>query len=646
MKVIKNALCSLNCPDTCQLNIEVENNKIVNILGDPNNPYTRGIACPFILKYLNRVYSSYRVLHPHRREGDTYQTWIQMDNNTILKDIASILKNLLSKYPPASILHIQGKERGGVTGFLNKFFFKLLGGVTNIYEDEILDLGQLAFVQDFGYEDTSDPRELLNSKLIVLWNQNPFVRGEHLLPLLNQAHKKGAKIILISPVYSPAMKISDAFYQPKPGTEGFIALSLCYFIVKNEWYDRVFLKNYVENASEFISFIKSLNIETLVKSCEISSSILENLSRLMATQKPVSSIIGDDLVKWENSLSTVRSINALHCLLGQIGEPGAGVFYKNISKGFNFRIFERETKYERRMNWKEFIEKGENLDPPIMVAFINRANPVNSLPAGMEILRILRKIPYVIYFGSFFDDTSEGATHFLPVTSIFEEKNLLFSEWHKGIGISNEVIPPRGEARSEFYFYQKLSRLLELKGFEFNLFSIFSQVLKPLMQEEKIEKFSDKMVLNPKETKIAYHDKKFLTSSTKIQLITHMDFKIKEPSKDFPLYFYPVVHRDYQMEQVFPDELEGLPFVAVNPEILKELKGSGKGYYFLVNRDTEIKVQVSEDSFQRKDIVLFPLGRSIINEENPNFLLDRSFYHSSGSPIYFGNFVNIRSGEK
>lgn len=642
MKVIKNVICSLNCPDTCFLNLEMENNKILNIVGDPNNPYTRGVACPFILKYLNRVYSPYRVIHPHRREGDTYQTWIQTDNNTILKDISAILKNILSRYPSSSILHIQGKEKGGVTAHINKLFFKCLGGVSTIYEDEILDQGQMAFVQDFGYEDTSDPGELLNSKLIILWNHNPFIRGEHIVPLLNQAHKKGSKIILISPVYSPAMKIADGFYQPRPGTEGLIAAALCHFIIKNEWYDKNFLKNYVENGSEFISFIKSLNIEQIIKFCEISPSILENLSRLMATQKPVSSILGEDLVKWENSLSTVRLINALHCLLGQIGEAGAGIFYKNISKGFDFRVFEKETKNERKLNWKEFLEKGENLNPPIQIAFINRANPVNSLPSGMDILRILRNIPYVIYFGFFFDDTAEVATHFLPVTSIFEEKNLLFSEWHKGIGISNEAIPPRGQARSEFYFYQKLARLLELKGFDFNLFSIFYQVLKPLLDEENIGKFCDRMVLNPKETKISYSNKKFLTSSTKIQLITHLDIQLKEPPKDLPFYLYPVVHRDYQLQQIFPDELEGLPFVAVNPDGIKDLKGSQKGIYFLSGKGGEIKVKIAEDKFQRRDIVLFPLGRSVINEENPNCLLDRNFYHLNGNPFYFGNFVKFK----
>lgn len=647
MKVIKNAICSLNCPDTCQLNVELENNRIINVIGDPQNPYTRGVACPFINKYIQRIYSPYRILHPHRRESDTYQTWIQLDHKTVLKDLSNILKKVLSIYPSSSILHIQGKERGGVTGYLNKYFFKLLGGVTTIYEDEIPDMGEIAFSQDFGYEDSPDPRELLNSKLIILWNHNPFIRGEHYIPFLNQAHKKGCKIILISPVYSPAMKIADAFYQPKPGTEGFISAVLCHFIIKNEWYDKEFLKKYVENGSEFISFIKGLNIEHLINHCEISSSILENLSRLIATQKPVSSIIGEDLLYWENSAITIRLINALHSILGQVGESGAGIYYKNISKGLNLKFLEKEAKNERRLNWVDFIENSKKLDPPIQIAFINRTNPVNSMPSGLEILRVLREIPNVIYFGSFFDDTSEAGTYFLPLTSIFEEKNLVFSQWHKGIGISEAVIPPRGEARSEFFYYQRLARLLEIKGFDFGLSNFFYQVLKPILKEgQSPDKTFHKMILNPKETKIAYQDKKFLNASSKIQLITHIDLNLKMPTSDFPFYLYPVVHRDFQREQIFPDEIEGPAFIAINSDALKNIKASSKEDYFLETKGQKIKIKIAEDNFQRKDLVLFSFGRSSINEENVNNLLDLSYYHKNGSPIYFGNFVSLKGGEK
>lgn len=643
MKVKKPFICYLNCPDNCQLLVEVENMKIIGVEGDQTNPYTRGIACPFINKYIQRVYSPYRILHPLKRAGDTYQSWVQTDYKTILIEISNILKKILSNYPSSSILHIQGNERGGITAYLNKYFFKLLGGVTTIYDDEILTPGQLAFKKDFGYEDISDPREILNSKLIILWNFNPFLRGEHYLPFLNQAHKKGSKIVLISPIYSPAMKIADAFYQPKPGSEGIIAAVLSYFIIKNEWYDRVFLKNYVENGIEFISFIKSLNIENLISLCDISPSILENLARLMATQKPVSSIIGDEANWWADSISNIRLINALHALLGQVGESGAGIYYRNILKGFDLEIFNKEAKNERKLNYKEFIEKAEKLDPPIQIAFINRANPVNLLPGGMEILRILRNIPYVIYFGYFMDDTAEACTHFLPITSIFEEKNLIWSFWHKGIGINEEIIAPRGEARSDYFYYKRLAGLMEIKDFEFNLNNVFLKILKPILKEGlDIEKISRKMVFNPKETKIAYQDKRFLTSSLKIQLITHLEMKQLKPPKETPYLLYPIIHRDYQYEQIFPDEMEGLPIVAVNPEILKELKISSKQNYYIFSKNGEIKVNVVEDNFQRKDLILFPFGRSSINFENVNYLFSKDSYSEEGFPIFFGNFVSIR----
>ncbi len=647
MKINKTILCSLNCPDTCQLIVEMENNKILGVVGDPNNPYTRGIACPFIQKYLNRVYDSYRVLHPHKREGDTYQSWIQIDLNTALKDISNILKKTLTKYPSSSILHIQGKERGGISGKINKYFFKLLGGVTTIYEDEILDFGELASRQDFGYEDNPDPRELLNSRLIIIWSHNPFLRGEHYIPLLNQAHKKGSKIILISPIYSPAVKIADGFYQPKPGTEGLIAAILCYFIIKNDWYDRAFMKNYTENGTEFISFIKGLNVEELINLCELSPSILENLARLIATQKPFSSILGEDLCLWENSLQNIRLINALHIITGQIGESGAGIFYKNITKGLNLEFFEKGAKNERKMSWQDFIEKGKNLDPPIEVAFINRSNPINSLPGSFEIMKILREIPNVIYFGTFFDDTSETATYFLPITSIFEEKNLVYSLWHKGIGLSNEIIAPKSESRSEFFYYQRLARLLDLKGFDYNLNIYFQEVLKPLFKKGITwEKISSKMVLNPYETKIPYQDKRFLTPSTKIQLITHLEFKNSEKLTEFPYLLYPIIHRDYQYAQAFPNEIEGLPVIALNGEILKNLKGGIGREFYLYSKYGEVKVRVAEDNFQRKDLILFPFGRSSLNNENVNILLPPNFYSKNGDPLYYGSYVNLRGSEK
>ncbi len=63
------AACPHDCPDTCAMHVTVEGDRAVAIGGDPTHPFTRGFLCTKVSRYLERVYSPERVLHPMRRVG-------------------------------------------------------------------------------------------------------------------------------------------------------------------------------------------------------------------------------------------------------------------------------------------------------------------------------------------------------------------------------------------------------------------------------------------------------------------------------------------------------------------------------------------------------------------------------------------------
>src|SRR6202043_830952 len=67
MKKIVHAACPHDCPDACGVLITVEDGRAKKIQGDPQHPVTRGFLCAKVAKYLERVYSPDRVLHPMRR---------------------------------------------------------------------------------------------------------------------------------------------------------------------------------------------------------------------------------------------------------------------------------------------------------------------------------------------------------------------------------------------------------------------------------------------------------------------------------------------------------------------------------------------------------------------------------------------------
>src|SRR5262249_15090316 len=66
--VIK-SVCPLDCPDTCSMRVTVEDGVATGLKGDAEHPFTRGVLCQKMARYLDRVYSPDRLLHPLRRVG-------------------------------------------------------------------------------------------------------------------------------------------------------------------------------------------------------------------------------------------------------------------------------------------------------------------------------------------------------------------------------------------------------------------------------------------------------------------------------------------------------------------------------------------------------------------------------------------------
>ncbi len=67
-KVVKQ-VCPLDCPDTCSMSVTVEDGRAVDLRGDRDHPFTRGFLCRKMARYLDRVNSPDRLMHPMRRVG-------------------------------------------------------------------------------------------------------------------------------------------------------------------------------------------------------------------------------------------------------------------------------------------------------------------------------------------------------------------------------------------------------------------------------------------------------------------------------------------------------------------------------------------------------------------------------------------------
>lgn len=104
MSVIK-TVCHRDCPDTCFLDVTVEDGKILSVRGSRKNPVTRGFICPRGTGDPKRVYSRKRVLYPHRRkQGSPPERFGRVDWDKALSRLAETLRFTLETHGPESVL--------------------------------------------------------------------------------------------------------------------------------------------------------------------------------------------------------------------------------------------------------------------------------------------------------------------------------------------------------------------------------------------------------------------------------------------------------------------------------------------------------------------------------------------------------------
>src|SRR5688572_21562701 len=98
-------VCPHDCPDTCVMTVEVENGKAVALGGDASHRFTQGFLCAKVNRYLERVYSPDRILHPLKRVGKKGEgRFERVSWDEALDTIADRFRTTIAEHGPQSIL--------------------------------------------------------------------------------------------------------------------------------------------------------------------------------------------------------------------------------------------------------------------------------------------------------------------------------------------------------------------------------------------------------------------------------------------------------------------------------------------------------------------------------------------------------------
>lgn len=530
--------CPRNCYSTCGLIVHVEEGRIRRIEPHPENRATAGGACLKGLSYYERVYSPDRILHPlHRRTGASHFEQIPWDD--ALGMIAEKLSRFKEEDGPQSILHYAGSGTKGLLNGVGLDFWRLYGGCTTTYGDLCWPAGLEATRLTLGDNRHSAPWDVANSKLIVMWGKNAAETNIHQLPFLEDALTAGAKLVVIDPRRTETAERAEYLIQPRPGTDGALALALAHLLIANDHIDHTFVGNHVLGFAEFSAAVEAWTPARAAKISDVPEGYIRRLANDLGTIRPVTICPGFGMQRYTNSGQTMRSMLALLALTGNFGKPGAGWQYANLQSGIfdavkdplafyppasasgPIRISISTARLGRDML--------ETKDPPLRMAWVERGNPVTQNPDTNTVLEAFRALDFRVVVEQFLTDTAREADLVLPAKTMFEQSDVIGAYWHPYLQLKQKVIEPPAEVKPESEIYYLLAQLLGIREPELSgkippptdndINNFLAAKLQPY-PDISLEQLRQGPLLPPGHQEVAFSDLTFPTPSGKIELFS------------------------------------------------------------------------------------------------------------------------------
>jgi anaerobic selenocysteine-containing dehydrogenase len=455
--------CPLDCPDACSLEVTVSEDRVVSIGGSRANPITDGYICSKVRRFPEHVHGDRRVLFPRIRTGPKGEgsfrraTWEEA-----LSTVAGRMRELSQSGEGEAILPV---SYGGSNGYLSqdttdaRLFSRL--GASRLARTVCSAPSMRAAVGLYGRMAGVSISDYAHSNLIVLWGVNPSASGIHLLPHVQTARRRGARLVVIDPRKTRTASAADLHLAVRPGTDLPVALAMIRFLFENGSADREFLREHTSGADELRRRAEPWTIERAAGEAQISARDLALLAEWYATSTPAAIRCGWGLERNRNGGSATAAILTLPAVGGKFGVRGGGYTLSNsgIWDLDSLRAARPASSSVREINMNRTGEALLDRERPVRLLFVYNCNPLATLPAQEKVRAgLLRDDLFTVVFDPVMTDTARFADVVLPATTFLERAELSRGYGAYVLQQTPAVIPPVGESRPNHDVFAELCR--------------------------------------------------------------------------------------------------------------------------------------------------------------------------------------------
>jgi anaerobic selenocysteine-containing dehydrogenase len=469
-KVVK-AACPHDCPDACGMHVtvNVRTGRAIKVEGDPTHPITKGYLCNKVNNYVDLVYNSNRVMYPRRRVGPKGPgakferiTW-----DEALDAVAAGLRRVIDEHGPEAVQPYSYSGTLGLIGFSGmgeRFFNKM--GAARLDRTICSTVGGVAGQYTTGNVHSANIEDIPDMEVVILWATNLVSTGVHAMPFVTEARARGAKIIAIDPRVTRTTAFADWHLQPKPGTDGALALGMMHVLVREGLHDLEFLKAHTVGWAELLrDRLPEYTPERVAAITGIPAEDVERLGKLYGSTKKSFIRLNYGIQRQDNGGMTVRAILLLPALTGAMLEKGGACLGTGRElRNVDMRKLQRtDLLAGRNPRMINMIRIGEALNdatlaPPIKALFVWNAEPANCAPDTASVRRgLMREDLFTVVHDTFFTDTCDYADIVLPADTTLEHLDLVGGYGHFVYALSQPAIDKVGESLDNSELFRRLA---------------------------------------------------------------------------------------------------------------------------------------------------------------------------------------------
>jgi menaquinone reductase, molybdopterin-binding-like subunit len=376
--------------------------------GNPQHPVNRGKLCARGQAGLQVLYHPDRITHPIKRTGargsGEFQeiTWDQA-----IRELTAHLAALQTSNATNSLAFLARPQHGQRHELIERFL-KAYGAPPAVwyqpFDEAVLrqanllsfghaamptfDLGRADYVISFGAD------------FLGTWNSavaQSIGYGE-----MRQGRPgRRAKFVQVESRMSQTGANTDEWIPCRPGMEGALALGIAHVILSEKLAPQGAGSHAGSLIAGWSAGLPDFTPEAVEKQTGVSASVIKRLAHELTQSGSAAAMIGGAPLAHTNGLFNALAVNALESLV-DVGRDQGQIL------GFTPAVQPAPQAQASLASLSAFAQS-----PPQML-LLYEANPIFAAPPGLRIREALAKIPTIVSFGSFIDETSAQADLILP----------------------------------------------------------------------------------------------------------------------------------------------------------------------------------------------------------------------------------------